>query len=198
MDPRLLDWARAVKARRRSKLPPLWLFTDRRRLADPLAAARRLPPWLGGVVLRDDDAPDRRALGEDLAQLCRARHLGLVVAVDVRLAARLGAGLHIRNGRRPLASGQRRRRRALLTSSAHDLPSLRRAALAGVDLVFLSPVFATGSHPGVHPLGLLRWARLATRAGVPVAVLGGVNGKTLRGKPGWLPAAAGAIEAFSA
>ena len=70
----------------------LWLFTDMVRLPDPFAAVSRLPRG-AGVVLRDDRDADR------LARLCRARGLALVVAGDARLAARLGAGLHLRDGR---------------------------------------------------------------------------------------------------
>ncbi len=97
MDRKLLARARAVKAARRSSVP-LWLFTDARRLPDPLAAAARLPRGLAGVVLRHDGEPGRAALGRALARLCRRRRLALVVAGDVRLAAALGAGVHLRNG----------------------------------------------------------------------------------------------------
>ena len=107
MDERLVAWARASVARRRGGdrpfLPPLWLFTDANRLPDPRPAVARLPKGLAGVVLRHDGAPDRAALGRDLARLCRARRLTLVVAGDVRLAASLRAGVHLRAGRWPSA-----------------------------------------------------------------------------------------------
>ena len=101
-DEALIAWAWARKARRRAALPPLWLFTDEVRLPDPRSAVARLPKGLAGVVLRHDVAAERCALGSDLARLCRARRLVLVVAGDPRLAAALGAGLHIRRGRFPL------------------------------------------------------------------------------------------------
>ena len=101
MDPRLLAWAHAAASRAGSRLPPLWLFTDSRRLPDPRPAVARLPRGLAGVVLRHDGEPGRAALGRDLARICRARRLALVVAGDVRLAAALGAGVHLRAGRWP-------------------------------------------------------------------------------------------------
>src|SRR5579883_2526992 len=151
MDRKLIAWARAVKARdsaplERPALPPLWLFTDETRLPDPRAAIARLPKGLAGVVLRHDHAPGRQALGHDLARLCRARRLTLVVAGDPRLAASLRAGLHIRRGHRPLV----RRRPGLLTASAHNRKELERARRAGADLVFLGPAFATASHSGAR------------------------------------------------
>ena len=191
MDPRLLSWAHSVK--RRTHLPPLWLFTDARRLADPRQAASRLPKGLAGVVLRHDDDPARRALGRDLARICRARRLELVVAGDPRLAAALHAGVHLRGGRWPTPQRVRHR---MVTSSAHGPPELRRAHAAGVNLVFLSPVFATASHPGAVGLGAARWMRLALDARRPVAALGGVDGASIRRLPRRLCRAMGAIRAL--
>jgi thiamine-phosphate pyrophosphorylase len=191
VDEALIAWGRAMAARRRRTFPPLWLFTDLARLADPRSAVARLPKGLAGVVFRHDGAPARQALGHDLARLCRARRLALVVAGDPRLAASLGAGLHIRRGRLMLT----RRRSGLLTASAHDRAELVRAARAGADLVFLGPAFATASHPVVRPLGAVRWNRLARAAPVPVASLGGITGRRVRALPA--AAAAGAIGALA-
>lgn len=178
----------------------LWLFTDARRLADPLAAAARLPRGLGGVVLRHEGAPGRAALGRAvlgravlgraLARVCRARGLALSVAGDWRLAAALGAGLHLRGGRRPAGAP---RRLPALTSSAHGAADVRRARRAGA-LAFLSPAFPTASHPRVAGLGPCRWGLVARRGGGGVAALGGVDGRTVRRLPGCV--AAGAITAL--
>ena len=200
MDQKLIAWARAVKARRRPArlpghaLPVLWLFTDAVRLPDPRDAVARLPRGLCGVVLRHDAAPDRVRLGLDLARLCRARRLVLCVAGDAALAARLGAGLHLRDGRR--SPGPRRAR--LVTSSAHGVPDLRRAARAGAALAFLSPVWPTASHPGAGGLGLLRWGGLARQAAIPVCALGGVEGRRVAALRGTAACAgAGAIGALA-
>ncbi len=158
----------------------LWLFTDARRLPDPLRAAAALPRGLGGVVLRHDAAPGRAALGRALARLCRARGLALSVAGDWRLAAALGAGLHVRGGRRP--AGAPRYLRAM-TSSAHGVAELRRGRRAGA-LVFLSPAFASASHPGAAGLGPCRWGLTARRGGGRAAALGGIDGRSVRRLPG--------------
>jgi thiamine-phosphate pyrophosphorylase len=200
MDGKLVAWGRAVKSRRGIRgLPPLWLFTDSARLPDPLPAAARLPRGLAGVVFRHDGNPDRAALGRKLARICRARRLALVVAGDARLAAALGAGVHLRGGRWPDAvrPGATQMGRGLLTSSAHGAVELRRAARAGADLVFLSPIFATASHPGAVALGAARWSLLARRAGLAVAALGGIDGRSVRRLPRRLCIGAGAIGALA-
>lgn len=195
MDDKLVAWARAVKARQKkiagAALPVLWLFTDAGRLEDPRAAVRRLPRGLCGVVLRHDQAPDRAALGRDLARICRQRHTLLVLAGDWRLAAALGVGRHVRGGHGP------RRTRHLVTSSAHSMVEATRAARIGAGLVFLSPAFATASHVGATGHGALRWGLIARRAGIAVAALGGIDGVTVRQlPPKWLRAV-GAIGALA-
>jgi thiamine-phosphate pyrophosphorylase len=201
MDAALLAWARVVQhgRNRRRHLPPLWLFTDSHRLADPRPVVARLPKGLAGVVLRHDSDPARATLGRDLARLCRARRLKLVVTGDPRLAAALGAGVHLRGGRWPTgAPVPARRRGTLLTSSAHGAADLRRAARARVDLAFLSPAFATRSHPGAAALGPHLWGRLARAAALPVAALGGIDGRSIRRLPRAICFGAGAIDALIA
>jgi thiamine-phosphate pyrophosphorylase len=197
VDRHLLAWG----LRQRGRIPPLWLFTDDRRLPDPRASVQALPRGHAGVVLRHDRDPDRLRLGRDLARICRARRLTLVVAGDARLAARLRAGVHLRGGHWP---GQVRPR-GFITSSAHTIADLRRAVRAGAAVVFLSPAFPTESHVGAPGLGPLRWAAMARGApatsatfGPVVAALGGIDGGSIRRLPVRLCCAAGAVGALSA
>lgn len=185
MDARLVTWARAVKARHGTmgSPPPLWLFTDALRLPDPRAAVAALPRGLGGVVLRHDGVPGRRELARDLARLCRRRRLVLAVAGDWRLAAAVGAGLHLREGRLPNLphGGVPPRWMRRLTASAHGRAGVLRGARAGVGITFVSPVFATASHAGGGGLGVCRWRQLARvtihrRRGA----LGGMSGANIR------------------
>lgn len=172
-------------------MPPLWFFTDAARLPDPLPVIARLPKALCGVVLRHDTAPNRLALGRQIAAICRGRRLVLVVAGDARLAARLHAGLHLRGGRLGLLPPS-----GLVTASVHNMTELARARRAGAKLLFISPVHVTKSHAGASVLGALGWRRYARLAGgTTPAALGGISGRTIRGLgPDCI--AAGAIEAF--
>ena len=209
MDGKLISWAKAVKRRKRLRHPVLWLFTDPRG-PDPLQFARLAPRGLCGIVLRHDADPARAQLAQAIAEVCRERGLALTIAGDWRLARAAGAGLHLRDGRKPPHAPRGWR---LLTSSAHGAASLRRARAAGA-LVFLSPAFPTASHPGSPALGPLRWSRLAGGGaamadecvGAPgvgaqgltapgVAALGGITGRTIRLLP--RAVAAGAIGALA-
>jgi thiamine-phosphate pyrophosphorylase len=227
MDQKLLGWG---LRRRPGPLPCLWLFTDDQRVPDPRFSVGRLPRGRAGVVLRHDHAASRATLGGDLARICRDRRLVLVVAGDVRLAAKLRAGVHLRGGRWPGPL----RCRGVVTSSAHSVPELRRAWAAGARVAFLSPAFPTASHAGAPGLGPLRWAAMARAAktptektqagkaqagkattgraqvgrapagkapgkvaGIDIAALGGVDGRTLKRLPSRLLQAVGAIGALS-
>jgi len=200
MDEKLLAWGLRGKS---SELPRLWLFTDDQRLPDPRASVGRLPRGRAGVVLRHDQHLARSALGWELARICAARRLVLVVAGDVRLAAHLRAGVHLRGGRWPGPL----RHSGVVTSSAHSVADVRRARAAGAGLVFVSPAFATESHAGAPGLGPLRWAAIARAAmprmtmarpvGAGIAALGGVNGSSVKRLPARLLRAVGAIGALS-
>ena len=191
MDLKLLAWGLRRAA---APLPRLWLFTDDQRLPDPRASAACLPRGKAGVVLRHDHDPARASLGRDLARICRQRRLILVVAGDVRLAAALKAGVHLRGGVWPNSI----RTRGVVTSSAHAIPDLLRARRAGAGLVFLSPTFPTASHVGAPGLGPLRWAAMVRggRPLPPVAALGGVDGASVKRLPARLCHAVGAIGAL--
>jgi thiamine-phosphate pyrophosphorylase len=194
VDQKLLAWGLRGKP---TPLPRLWLFTDDKRLPDPRDAVACLPRGRAGVVLRHDADPSQAELGRDLARICRARRLVLVVAGDVRLARALRAGVHLRGGRWPglVRSG------TFITSSAHSLPELRRASRAGAAVAFLSPAFPTASHEGAAGLGPSRWGTLARRVRASakpmwLGALGGVDGDSIRRLPARACQAVGAITAL--
>ncbi|MDJ0387733.1 thiamine phosphate synthase [Roseomonas sp. E05] len=174
--------AMRLKRRRapsRGLLPRLWLFSDPARLPDPRVALAALPRG-SGVVARGV-AP---ALRPSLARLQRRRRGVLLVGGEARAALRLGAGLHWPD--RPttleilpfLLARRAGAPWARLSVAAHGRAGLVRAARLRADLVFLSPLFPTPSHPGAPALGPWRWAALARRARRPVVALGGILAAT--------------------
>ena len=168
--------------RPRHPLPRRWLMTDERQGGSLFAAIDRLPAG-AGIVFRHYslDEAERRSLFEQVRQ--SADDLGLTLVVAGAPVGRAD-GTHNR-----ACTGLR-------TFSAHNLREVRRAERRGADLIFLSPVFATRSHPGARPLGARRFARLAGQTNLPVIALGGMNEarfRRLRGAYGWA-----GIDAWSA
>ncbi|MDX2143737.1 MAG: thiamine phosphate synthase [Rhodospirillaceae bacterium] len=169
---------------RRRKLAWLWLMSDDDRLPDPADAIATLPAG-SGVILRHANASTRRALAEKAKRVCAAKRMDLLIASDWRLAAAMRcAGVHVpetvlRRGCDPGLRLWRRQRRAIMTASAHSTGAVRAAHRAGADLIFLSPVFATVSHPGRRTLGRLQLARIVRETRAALAALGGITARTV-------------------
>ncbi|HEX8527628.1 thiamine phosphate synthase [Allosphingosinicella sp.] len=164
---------------RRQPLPRLWMMTDERQSVALFGALDRLPEG-SGLVFRHYSlpAPDRRSLFDRVAAIARRRGLLLLLAGPAEEAAAWGAdGSH---GRGPGGG--------LRTAAAHDLKEIRAAEEALADLVFLSPVFRTRSHPDRPPLGPPAFAALARATCLPVVALGGMDSQRfleLEGAYGW-------------
>ena len=166
---------------RRQPLPRHWLMTDER-LGETLFPAIGRIPRGGGIVFRHYGLPEaeRRSLFDDVKAQARRRGLVLLLAGPPELAEAWDAdGSH---GRGPVRGG------GLGSAPVHDLAEIRAAEREGADLLFLSPVFATRSHPGTRPLGPARFSLLARQTSLPVIALGGMNAiraRRLREAYGW-------------
>jgi len=171
--------------RPRHPLPHLWLMTDER-MGDSLWVALERLPRGSGVVFRHYGLglAERRALFAKVAKVARRRGLVLVRAGDARLGP--AAGVHARRGA------------GLRTYPAHSRREAVAAVRAGADLLFVSPVFATRSHPGARALGRTRLGLMIRGLPVPVIALGGMDARRAAGLAalgvyGWA-----AIDAWSA
>ena len=201
-----LNEARSKLARRAQTLnlrhgapgvPALVLMTDDTRVADWTAAAVALPHG-SYVIVRHRDAKARERLAMGLRGVCRQRRVKLLIADDAALAVRAGAdGVHLPQARLKKLSGLRVRfPRWFLTGAVHDAAALAEAEQQGADAVFLSPVFATASHPEARELGAVRFAALAARSRVPVLALGGIDGGSIQRLAPSHAAGAGVIGAW--
>jgi thiamine-phosphate pyrophosphorylase len=165
---------------RRQPLPRLWLMTDERQGEGLWAALERLPTG-SGVVFRHYRLPraQRRQLLERVRRVAKRRRLVVLAGAGLR-----GDGVH--GGRGP----------GFRSASAHNLRELKTAERSGATLVFLSPAFATRSHPGARALGPVRFGLIAAQAKVPIVALGGMDARKARRLPniyGWA-----GIDAWSA
>lgn len=150
----------------------LAFLTDRRRIANPEPVLRALPAG-AAVVYRDYDDARREAVARRVASLCRARRLLFIVGGDIALARRVGAdGVHYPSrmlGAIEHAPG------LIVSAACHDPDQLQIAHRRGAQVAFLSPVFATASHPGAEHLGPARCKAIAAASPLPVLALGGVD-----------------------
>ena len=157
--------------------PVRWLMTDERMGEALWPALRALPPGCG-VVFRHYATPPaaRRALLRQVKRIATARRLVLSVADG-------GNGKAAVHGLAPGGT-------SLRTASAHGRREARRAVRAGATLLFVSPVYATRSHPGARAAGPLVAARFGAGLGVAIIALGGMDERRWRrirwlGFDGW-------------
>ena len=147
--------------RRQSSVPRQWVVADYR-LGEPLWKAVGSLPRGSGVLVLYRDLPRRQR-------------------------SRLLRRLRILAHRRSLTIVDERERGA---SRVHNVGEIRRARVAQVPLLFLSPIYPTRSHLEWKPLPRLRAATLVRLARVPVIALGGMNERRFRriarlGFSGW-------------
>ena len=158
----------------RQPLPRLWMMTDERLGDRLLGIIARLPDG-AGIVFRHYSLAEaeRRALFDRVRQAAPGP---VILAGPAERALAWGA------------DGSHGRHRGVMSAPAHDLAEMRAAEAAGASLVFLSPVFATRSHPGAPVLGPATFAALASQTSLPVIALGGMNAaraEGLSGAYGW-------------
>lgn len=165
------------------RLPIVHLVTDRALVPD-LAAhldglLRGVAPGRVAVQLREKSLGGGAlaALGAVLAEVCHAHRQLLLVNGRLDVALACGAdGVHLPASavdpgaaRRLLGPG------ALIGVSCHSLADVERARAAGASYATFGPVWATPSKAGLGtPLGLER-LREASRLGLPLVALGGVE-----------------------
>lgn len=159
---------------RQPRLPIIWLMTDERLGEGLWQAIARLPRG-AGIVFRHyaTPPPERRRLFARLIRVARGR--GLIV---VRAGPRCGYG---EAGTHNVA----RHSPGLRTAAAHSRREALAAVWAGVDAVFVSPVYATRSHPKARALGIKGAQRIVQGLAVRRIALGGMDATRFRGLHGF-------------
>ncbi|MEM8960855.1 MAG: thiamine phosphate synthase [Acidobacteriota bacterium] len=163
------------------RIPRLLAISDRTRLE-----GGELGPWLDelaadgvdAVQLRERDLDDR-AFYELACETRRRLPATIAVMVNRRLDVALGAGCqgaHLATD--AVHTGALRRRfgaEPILGVSTHSIDEIKRARDAGADFVTYGPLRPTPSKPGwvdvPGPTGIEK----ASRHGIPLLVLGGVE-----------------------
>ncbi|MFQ5563248.1 MAG: thiamine phosphate synthase [Parvularculaceae bacterium] len=188
------EWLKQQSGVRRAAFS-LAFLTDSARVPDPFPVAQALPAG-AAVILRDYEAPQREQLARGLRSICAARSLLLLIGADAQLARAVDAdGLHLRAAdlKHPPEGASDF---PLRSASCHDAEQLDAAEAVDADIAFLSPAFATESHPESAFLGRQKFSALAVGAAMPVLALGGVDEWTCRYLAGPNVAGIGAIGAF--
>jgi len=115
-------------------------------------------------------------LAAEAQKVCATHKVSLLLNTDVETFKKTQAeGLHLNSQRlhsvskRPVSSGK------LLSVSCHTGEDLFQANKIEADIVLLSPVKETTSHPGVKGIGWEKFSSLIADLNIPVYALGGMS-----------------------
>lgn len=114
---------------------------------------------------------------EQVAALCQAARVPLIVNDRADVAMMLGCGLHIGQDDIPPADARRLLGQgAVIGFSTHNEAQLRAASGEPVDYIAIGPIFATASKTNPDPvLGLTELKRLRPMVEGPLVAIGGIT-----------------------
>lgn len=144
-----------------------------RRLARALGKGVRLVQLRTGPAIEKQDYLE---LAERARKLCERWHATLLLNASVDTFNQSNArGIHLNSrmlfdfDNRPIADDR------LLSVSCHNQRELQQAHKISADMVLLSPVKPTTSHPGTPGIGWDEFSRLTRTMSCPVYALGGMQ-----------------------
>mgnify|MGYP003124196974 CR=1 FL=1 len=166
--------------------PQIWLMTDPRNdkiLEESIIAL----PRGSGIIFRHYHLPPDKRYDrfQAIKALAKRRDHLLLLAGPPSLARNWDAdGVHGRQWKRHQTAG------LIHSAPVHGPREISLANHHGADLLFLSPAFATRSHPEQKPLKRIELRRLIKLCRKPVILLGGMNAQRFRkyedlGAYGW-------------
>ncbi|VAW02516.1 hypothetical protein MNBD_ALPHA04-1501 [hydrothermal vent metagenome] len=157
-------------------LPKIWLMTDARN-DHMLESVIRKMPRRSGIIFRHYhlDMESRCRRFAEIQKLAHRRNHLILLAGPPALARKWKAdGVHGRQWKRRETNG------LVHSAAAHDRAEIGQAKGNGAELIFLSPLFATRSHPDVRPLALSQVRRLMDLVSGKIILLGGMDAKRYR------------------
>lgn len=173
-----LNWRHEKKR----AIPHFYIMTCQKRLPNPLTLLDFLPQG-AAIILRNSDTKTLEQLARTVLPQAHRRGLKVLLANNVHLAVKLGAdGVHLseKNAQRGPLRNISQKPGFLISTAAHSKRAIWWAEKANVDIVLLSPVFATESHVNAKTLGILNTLRLAGDCSLKNIALGGITSLSAR------------------
>ena len=121
-----------------------------------------------------------RSLATTALALTQQYAATLLLNAPISLAQALASpGVHLTSQRLMTVSQRPLPKPFIIAASCHNATEVQHANAIQADLITLSPVLPTPSHPNAPPLGWTRFRELATLANMPVFALGGLTQEDL-------------------
>jgi len=134
------------------------------------------------VQLRSKNIGDQAfmQLAEQASALCSKQNAILLLNTRPEMFRQLDAdGLHLSSQQLYSVSQRPVDSQTLLSVSCHTEQDIDQAEQLAADIILLSPVKETTSHPGVPGIGWQQFSRLAARTSTPIYALGGMTAEDM-------------------
>ena len=126
------------------------------------------------------DKIEYTVLAKYVIDIGRKHHAKIILNSDIEIAEKLDSdGVHLSSkilmkcNKRPLTKTK------IIAAACHNLKQLKHAEKIGVDIVTLSPVCRTNTHPDATPLGWNLFYELSQSIAIPIYALGGLSERDL-------------------
>jgi len=163
------------------QLPPLYLLTPEPNSLNDKQFFYQLETCLPAIPLlqfRAKHLPDKEYcyIAEKILKICDRYATQLLVNATPETALSVGAhGVHLTRDRLKSYSQRPLPADLYVAASCHNLAEIQQANLINADLIVLSPVRATLSHPEASTLGWHQFFQLTESSNCPVFALGGMK-----------------------
>ena len=155
-------------------------FNDHNDFKNKLTHALSQSPKVVQFRKKDIENSDYLALAEIAKSVCKQFNSILLLGTSVDIFSQADVdGLHLNSqvlfeyDSRPISDKQ------LLSVSCHNLEEMKQAEKLGADILLLSPVKATASHPELEAIGWQQFSSMIKNLKCPVYALGGMQAADL-------------------
>lgn len=165
MDQKILFEVKKFKNRDNSVVKSVF-FSDQKKVQNIEESIKKLPKN-SAIIIREYHLNDKERLNfaKKVIKFAKKRGIKILIGKDIALARKVGAnGVHFSDfDKLPinLLKNRKFRKKFIFSYSCHSEKSLQKTYELNPDMVFISPIFQTSSHPGTKPLGLRNLAKIA-------------------------------------
>ena len=155
------------------KMPYVWFLTDSIKTKTPLDTSRKLPDN-SGILIRSYNIQNKEIIIKNIINL-KKRKLHTVLVSGKHKSHSNVDGAHLPSWLNSSFFINKK----LISMSAHGARDIRKSINIKADIIFISSVFDTTSHPGGKSIGVIKLGLMAKLFKKPVIALGGINNNNI-------------------
>ena len=154
-------------------IPYVWFLTDSIKTKTPLETSRKLPAN-SGILIRSYNIQNKEIIIKNIINLKKRKLHTVLVSGRYKSHSNVD-GAHLPSWLNSSFFINKK----LISMSAHGARDIRKSINIKADIIFISSVFDTTSHPGGKSIGVIKLGLMAKLFKKPVIALGGINNNNI-------------------